>query len=165
MTRKTKAKPKAGKETRTTSNAIDDRHLSHPHAEPVDPAGDAVFDGTTGPTAGASKPCTEPPTALGDPDAIGFTVLAEECTEPDDDDGAGVGAVVEDECDPPAAGSAAVATVSSRPARVAIATAATPPVASADAGSGSAVLPGGRISGTVGSDDDIHEGFGLVFWE
>ena len=94
MTRKTKAKPKAGKETRATSNAVDDRHLSHPHAEPVDPAGGAFFDDTTGPTAGAGKPCTEPPTAEGDPDAIGFTLLTGECTEPDDDDGTGVGAVV-----------------------------------------------------------------------
>lgn len=158
-------KTKAGKETRATSDAVDDRHLSHPHAEPVDPAGGAVFDDTTGQTAGACKPCTEPPTAEGDPDAIGFTVLTGECAEPDDDDGMGVGAVVEDECDPPAAGAVAAATVSSRPARVAIATAATPSVASADAGSGSAVLPGGRVSGTVGRDNDIREGFGLVFWE
>lgn len=165
MTRKAKAKPKAGKETRAISDAVDDRHLSHPHAEPVDPAGRAVFDDTTGPADGADKPCPEPPTAEGDPDAIGFTVLTGEYAEPDDDDGMGVGAVVEDECDPPAAGSAASATVSSRPARVAIATAATPLVASADAGSGSAVLPGGKVPGTVGRDDDIREGFGLVFWD
>lgn len=164
MTRKTKAKPKAGKETRVTSNAIDDRHLSHPHAEPVDPAGGAFFEDTPGPAPGASKPCTEPPTVEGDPDAIGFTLLVGECTEQDDDDGTGIGAVVEDECNPPAVGSV-TATVSSRSARVAIATAATPSIASADAGSGSAVLPDGRISGTVGGEDNIREGFGLVFWE
>lgn len=165
MARKTKAKPKASKETRATTDAVDDRHLPHPHAEPADPAGGAVFDDATGATAVADKPCAEPPTAEGDPDAIGFTVLGELCAEPDDDDGTGVGSVVEDECDPPADGSSASATVASRPARVAIATAATPSSASAGAGSGSAVLPDGRVVGTDGGDDDIREGFGLVFSE
>lgn len=165
MTRKPKAKTKSGNDRRKTTVAVDDRHLSHPHAEPVDPAGSAVFDDATGAGASTGKPCVEPSTAEGDPDAIGFTVVTEECAEPDDDDGTGVGAEVEDDCDPPATGSAAAATASPRRAQVAIATAATASVASADAGRGSAVLPDGRVTGTDGGDNDIREGFGLVFWE
>jgi hypothetical protein len=164
MTRKTKDSRKTKKETRAASEAVDDRHLSHPHAEPVDPAGGAVFDDATGPTAVSGKPSAENPTAEGDPDAIGFSVLGEQCTEPDDDDGNGVGAVVEDDCDPPAAGSTTTATAASVPVTT-TAAAATPSGASTSTGLGSAVLPDGRKTGAGGSDEEIREGFGLVFSE
>lgn len=163
MARKIKAKPNAKTETRATSTAVDDRHLSHPHAEPVDPAGGAVFEKETAVKVVSKNPSAETPTAAGGADAIGFALLGEACTESDDDDGNGVGALVRDDCDPTSA--TETATAASQPVRVTIARAATPSGVSASTGKGFAVLPDGRVAGADGDNDGIREGFGLVISE
>jgi len=162
MTRKTNDSRKTQEKSRTAGDAMDDRHLSHPHAEAVDPAGGAVFDDATEPTTGIAKPSAEKPSPEGDPDAAGFSVLGEKCAEPDDDDGNGVGAVVEDDCDPPAARSATTVT-RSRP--LPITSAAVSSGAPTGTGSGYAVLPDGRRTGEGVGDEETREGFGLVFAE
>ena len=168
MTRKPKSKrkPKSDTDTSSTAAGVDDRHLPHPHAIAVDPAGGAVFDGTIDASAadGTVAPRTEPekPTADGDPDAIGYVVL-EDCPDPAEDDsiarGDGVGAVVRDDCDDPV-GRPAVDTTAAPQSLRAIAAAGD---TSVGAGMGAAVLPDGRVAGDAGPGAEVREGYGLVF--
>jgi hypothetical protein len=161
MARKSEAK---GKKSSTVAG-VDDRHLPHPHATAVDPAGGAVFGDTasSSPAGGADAACpkAEKPTADGDPDAIGYVVL-EDCPDPDDQNdsagGDGVGAVVRDDCHDADGRPAADATVAPQSQSAVGASDAT-----AGSAMGGAVLPDGRVAGDAGQGGDIREGYGLVF--
>jgi hypothetical protein len=159
-------KPKSDTETTGTTVGVDDRHLQHPHAITVDPAGGAVFDGTIDASAadGAAAPRMEleTPTADGDPDAIGHVVF-KDCPDPAEDDssagGDGVGAAVRNDCDDPAGGPAVDTTAAPQSLRATTATGDT----SVGAGMGAAVLPDGRVVGDARAGAEVREGYGLVF--
>jgi hypothetical protein len=158
-------KPKTDRDTSSAAAGVEDRHLPHPHAVAVDPAGGAVFEGDSTASAADITAKPEKPTAEGDPDAVGFVVF-QDCPDPAEDDiagGDGVGAVVRDDCDD-AGGRTAMDTGAAPQTLRAVATASTAGTdTSVGAGMGAAVLPDGRVVGNAGPGGEVREGYGLIF--
>lgn len=154
----------------STLKGVDDRHLEHPHSSAVDPAGGEVFDGASNASAaggGETIQKAEKPTGKSDPDAVGYAVF-EDCPDPAEDDPItgddGVGAVVSDDCDESDDGGSAIGkAATSQRQRATSASGKIGVDTSVGSSMGAAVLPDGRAVGGAKLDDEVREGFGLVF--